>query len=265
MLLNLGLVYFCQKKIMKRFTLCVLAVLPLFAFAQSKEGRIIFKETIKLEIQLSEGQEHMAAMMPTSQSFDMALLFNEQASLYQNHEAQTEEAPSEWTGGDENATVRMVIQRPENQVYQDLKAKKKVESRDFLGKRFLIQDDLKAYQWKLSGEQQTILGYPCFKAEHRDSNRVVVAWFTPQIPVSSGPDNFGQLPGMILSVDIDGGKRSMVATEVTFGESQEGKIEKPSKGKEVTQAEFDQIQAEKMKEMGAEEGGGGTFMIKIRN
>lgn len=252
---------------MKRFTLFALSVLPLFAFAQNKEGRIIFQETIKLEIQLSEGQEHMAAMMPTSQSFDMALLFNEQASLYQNHEteAAAHAADPEWTGGDENATVRMVIQRPENQVFQDLKAKKKVESRDFLGKRFLIQDDLKAYQWKLSGEQQTILGYPCFKAEHRDSNRVVVVWFTPQIPVSSGPDNFGQLPGMILSVDIDGGKRTIAATEVVLGESQEGKIEKPSKGKKVTQAEFDQIQAEKMKEMGAEEGSGGTFMIKIRN
>jgi len=245
---------------MKRSLALAFAALPLFLSGQNTEGRIVYRETIKMEIQLPEGQEEMAKMIPPSQS----LRFSEQASLYENQETSAEGNETEWTQEEGNTTVRMVISRPENQLYKNLKEKKKTESRDFLGKRFLIKDDLEAFQWKLTGEQQMILEYLCFKAVHQDSNRTIVAWFTPQIPVSTGPGSLGQLPGLILSADIDDGRRTITATEIVLGESQEGKIAEPTKGKEVTQAEFDKIEAEKRKEMGDEGGPGGPIMIRIR-
>ncbi len=36
-----------------------------------------------------------------------------------------------------------------------------------------------------------------------DTSNVIV-WFTPAIPVSAGPDYEGQLPGLILQIDING-------------------------------------------------------------
>ncbi|MCB9285144.1 MAG: GLPGLI family protein [Lewinellaceae bacterium] len=248
---------------MKRILTCALLVLPFMLFAQNQEGRIVYKESIKLNIQLPEGQEEMAKNLPTSQSFDMMLRFDEKASLYANYESEPGAGDTEWTGSEGGATIKMIIQRPENQLYKDLQEKRKVEMREFMGKRFLIADELQPYQWKITGEQQMILDYPCIKAVHADSNRTVVAWFTPQIPVSTGPDDYGQLPGLILAVDVDNGERTVTASSIVLGEDQTEFLVEPTKGKKVTQAEFDEIEAQKRKEM--EEGGEGGIMIKIRN
>ncbi|MEL6594228.1 MAG: GLPGLI family protein, partial [Bacteroidota bacterium] len=106
------------------------------------------------------------------------------------------------------------------------------------------------------------------QATYEDSTRKIVAWFCPQIPVSSGPDAFGQLPGLVLEVDINDGERTIVATEVSLGEPAE-EIQQPKKGKEITQEEFEVVVAEKMKEMEAEYGGSsggeGEMRIIIRN
>ncbi|MBK8491321.1 MAG: GLPGLI family protein [Saprospirales bacterium] len=250
---------------MKQLLTLLAFALPLFAFAQNKEGRIVFQESIKLDIQLPEGHEEMAMNLPTSQSFDMALRFNEAASLYENHETEgnPDAGNAEWTGSEGGATIKMIIQRPENILYKNLQEKRKVESREFLGKRFLIKDELDAFQWKITGEQQLILDYPCIKAVYQKEDKTTVAWFTPQIPVSSGPGIYGQLPGMILAVDVNDGERTLTATAIILGETQEEMLKEPTKGKEVTQAEYDQIEADKRKEM--EESGDGGIMIKIRN
>ncbi|MCB0684124.1 MAG: GLPGLI family protein, partial [Saprospiraceae bacterium] len=162
-----------------------------------------------------------------------------------------------------NTTMKVVIARPDNRMYKDLAEGRKTEQREFFGRKFLIQDELDAFSWKLTGEQKTLLEYPCFRAVHEEEDRVVEAWFTPQIPVSTGPGIYGQLPGMVLEVSVNDGQRKIQATKVTFTEVSADQLEKPKKGKEVTQEEFDQIEAEKMKEM--EEQGGGRMMIRIGN
>ena len=249
---------------MKRLLIIAAAALPALLFAQEKEGRIVYQETVKFEIQLPEGQEAMASMLPPSQSFTRILHFTGSESLYKTPDTEPEGGEAEWTGSEGGATVKVVIRQPESQLYKDLKEKKKVELRELMGKRFIIRDETDTFHWKLTGEQQTVVGYTCFKAVHQDTARTVVAWFTPQIPVSTGPDSFGQLPGLILSVDVDNGKRTITATEVFAGESQDGKLTPPSKGKVVTQEEFDRIEAEKMKEM-EQEGGEGQMIIRIRD
>jgi len=250
---------------MKRLFTCIALALPFFALAQNTEGHIVFQESVKFEIQLPEGQEEMAKMLPNSQSFDMILHFNEAASVYKNYD-KAEDSQSEWTSNEGGNTIKMIIQRPENQFYKDLQEKRKVEMREFLGKRFLIKDELETLQWKVTGEQQMILDYPCIKAtlQDEDEEKNIVAWFTPQIPVSNGPGKYGQLPGMILAVDIDEGQRTLTATNIVMGESQADHLKEPTKGKEVSQEEYDKIEAKKKKEMEAE-GGEGGIMIKIRH
>jgi GLPGLI family protein len=116
----------------------------------------------------------------------------------------------------------------------------------------------------MTTEQKKIGGYSCMKAELKDTSRTVVAWFTPQIPVSIGPGGFGQLPGMILEVDIDEGQQVITATVVEMKKLNADKIVKPTKGKEVTREEFEKISEEKMKEMEEEMGGSG-MRIRIGN
>lgn len=55
-------------------------------------------------------------------------------------------------------------------------------------------------RWVLADEHQTICGYKCQKAVCHWRGRDYVAWFTPKIPLMSGPWKFGGLPGLIMKV-----------------------------------------------------------------
>ena len=76
---------------------------------------------------------------------------------------------------------------------------------------------------------------------------VVTAWFTPEIPVSTGPSLFGGLPGLILEVNAD--RLTMLCTKVVLNPKDKIKIKEPNKGKEVTMLEYEKIAADKAEEM----------------
>jgi GLPGLI family protein len=75
----------------------------------------------------------------------------------------------------------------------------------------------------------------------------IVAWFSPEIPVSLGPSIFGGLPGLILAVERNG-ETAYVATSVKLSPPAEGSMVKPDKGSKVSQEEFAAIREEKEKE-----------------
>lgn len=83
----------------------------------------------------------------------------------------------------------------------------------------------------------------------------VVAWYTPQIPVNQGPDDFWGLPGLILEVNAD--RTTILCTKIILNPSDKETIEKPKKGEEVTQAEYTEIITKKMEEMREMYGGRG--------
>ena len=130
-----------------------------------------------------------------------------------------------------------------------------VQSVEFLGRRFLIEEDRPAFPWKLTGEQAEFLGYVVQKATTRQDSTTIEAWFTPQIPVSGGPAIYGGLPGMILAVTVDGGQVQYTATEVVLTEVAEGVIVRPQEGEKVSRERYEQIVAEKLAELRAVRGG----------
>ncbi|MBV7269498.1 GLPGLI family protein [Winogradskyella luteola] len=75
----------------------------------------------------------------------------------------------------------------------------------------------------------------------------VVAWYTPQIPINQGPDDFWGLPGLILEVSAD--RTTILCTKIVMNPEEKDNIEKPEKGEEVTQAEYNEIITKKMQEM----------------
>ncbi|WP_299767321.1 GLPGLI family protein [uncultured Dokdonia sp.] len=82
----------------------------------------------------------------------------------------------------------------------------------------------------------------------------IVAWYTPMIPASHGPDDFGGLPGLILELSTN--NTTMLCTKVVLNPKEEIVIEVPEKGKEVTREEYRKIVDEKAKEMSERYGGG---------
>lgn len=245
--------------------LFLLTISPFLSFGQQTEGKIIYTETIQMEIDLPEEHRQMMGNLPTSQSIAKVLYFNENESLFKNDDSDEDNDGTFETGSDNgDVQIKVVMASPENFLYKNLSDNNSIEQQEFFGKIFLINGELDAFPWKLTTEQKVVLNYPCTKAVFQDSTNNIVAWFTSQIPVSNGPEGFGQLPGMILELDVDEGQQTFVAESVVFETLSEENLAAPKKGKKVTPEEFETITTAKMKEMQAEMGGDG-MMIRIRN
>ncbi len=91
-------------------------------------------------------------------------------------------------------------------------------------------------------------------AVEQPKTETITAWYTPMIPASHGPDEFGGLPGLILELNTR--NTTMLCTKVVLNPKEEITIEIPSKGKEVTREEYANIVEEKGKEMMERYGGG---------
>ena len=85
---------------------------------------------------------------------------------------------------------------------------------------------------------------------------VVTAWYSPDIPVNQGPENYWGLPGLIL--EVSDGKTVVLCSKIVMNPKEKKEIKAPKKGTTVTQKEYDKIVAEKMeewREMGRNGGG----------
>lgn len=247
-----------------RHFLFLLFLLPFTAFAQPQnQGVVKYEQLIEINIDLSkipEGMGDMAKLIPKEQRYMKQLSFNASASLFVAVEEEDEEIATEGPG----TRMRMWMERSEDQIYTDLKKNQIVEKKDFFGRTFLIKDSPEKLGWKMTGEQKEILGYPCMKATVEKDSVPMEAWFTPSIPVSTGPETMGmQLPGLVLEMSIlpkgnsRQGKVTYTATSVTLDKVNKSDLSEPKKGKEVTREEFKAIVKTKIKEMQEQMGGKG--------
>jgi len=239
----------------------------LFAFflnlnlsAQQTEGTIFYTQSIKLDIELPEGQEHLRDMIPSSSDQTKALYFTAEKSMYKDVDGSDGVTEINQESEGAQMQVKIVAGSADNRLLKDIANNKMVDQRDFLGKKFLIKGDIPEMTWKITGEQKKILDFVCQKAVYTKDTMTTIAWFTPQIPLSNGPDTYGKLPGMILEMNMEDGRRTISATKVELGVIDKAVLETPSKGKKVTREEFKKIQEEKMKEMGS---GNGRTVIRM--
>ena len=129
-----------------------------------------------------------------------------------------------------------------------------------MGKVFLIQDTFEKIDWNLQSDTKNIGKYTCFKAtaeqlikiyahsdESTEKSITITAWYTPQIPVSAGPERYWGLPGLIL--EINAGRTTMLCTEIVINPEDVVEIKKPTKGKEVSRDEYDVMMKKKSEEL----------------
>jgi GLPGLI family protein len=231
-------------------------------YAQNNEGKITYEETVKMEIDIpEEHREQLKAILPSEQKALKVLIFNAEESLYKDVEGANKDQVVEAGSAESGLMMKMVIEQPDNELYKNISKNNTIEKQEFFGRDFLIVDESTKHSWKLANEQKDILGHTCQKAVFDEEDTHLVAWFTSDIPVSNGPMSYGQLPGMILELDINEGQTHVVATEISLMKLEKNTINAPSKGKKVNRAEYDQIVADKQKEMEEEYGNSGGRMI----
>lgn len=206
---------------------------PLHAQFSSK-GTITFTRSVnmRLSMQLEAGDEfknstyykEQIKKTPTSYPTYFKMSFNEKASHYFFDKAGDVSTGMFW-----DSKVAS-----ENTVIQDFEQHKLTAQKEIYEKNYIISDSLPKYKWKMHDELREIAGYQCRKATTviHDSV-VVVAYYTEQILVSSGPESFGGLPGMILGLAIPRLYTTWFATKVTDVELSGQELKKIKKGKVV--------------------------------
>lgn len=174
--------------------------------------------------------------------------------------------------------------------YTNLKEKINLVEEDFMGKEFLVTKPLREWNWQLSGETKKIGDYLCYKAtsvktvteeekkefeevkkemESKSSNimvisepesEITVAWYTPEIPVSHGPQDLWGLPGLILEAST--GNSAILCSKVILNPKEKVAIKRLKVGKKVTEAEYEKIMNDKFESM---KNSDGAIEIKFGN
>ncbi|MCG8469774.1 MAG: GLPGLI family protein [Gemmatimonadetes bacterium] len=226
----------------------------------AQEGRIAFNYAVQLDFEMPERLRDMD--IPTSSNTPMVLLFKGSESMMIPVPEEPRPAGSE---RDRRAQMMMsrfrrgspmrASQERIRETYSNHETQTVTETREFMGRTFLISDERPDYRWTLAADQREFMGYVVQKATAEHDGAQIEAWFTPQIPVPGGPGNFGGLPGMILVLTIDSGKTVYSATDIDL-RGVGDVIVPPGDGDLVTRAEYEEIVVEKLEELRSVRGAG---------
>lgn len=174
--------------------------------------------------------------------------------------------------------------------YKNTKEKIGITEEDGLGKEFLVIDSLKNWNWKLENETKKIGNYVCYKATSiipvteedkalyeaskkeksegkttffsmsEPKDEVITVWYTPEISVSHGPENYWGLPGLIL--EASNGHTIFLCSKIVLNPKGKTAIKRPNKGKKVTKNEYDEIMKKQFESM---KDSNGNIQIHIQN
>ena len=211
------------------------------------------------------------------------LTFNKSECIYEQE--QQLEKPKPASG---EMSVSVSFSTSEGKKYINAKNKTSITEDEIFDKEFLIVETIEKPDWKLVDETKKIGDYTCFKAKllvpvsekqkkeyeeflkkeeiksslfkmEEPKDKIITAWYTPEIPVSFGPNNYWGLPGLIL--EINEPETIILCSKVVLN-TKGTTIKIPNKGQKVSQKEFDAIQKKKYDSMKDENG---VIMFKTTN
>lgn len=245
--------------------------------AQQKEGKVIYQRSTQMQMVIADhnGSEN-EAMRTMTDKFEMNFANGQMIWKPMEDNIQDDNFGSEGGG----VMIRSFGGGADDATFCDFDKARKVELREFFEKKFLIADSIRRGNWKLTDETKTILNHVCRKATSQrigkrmmmnmdngkmerkeiDDTSTIVAWFTPDIPVSAGPEVQGQLPGLILGLETNNGRIVYTALEIS-PKADIASIKEPTKGKKVSPDEFTKERNKMLEEMEKNNQGGN---IRIR-
>ena len=249
--------------------LCLLLLYPPLILSQDFQGKAYYMSKISVDKswldnpRFASRKGYMNDMIKRNTEKDYVLEFNSIESTYK----QIEKLEAEGQGYNWMANY---IGENIGKIYKNVQDKISINETEMMGKFFLVTENLENAKWKMSGESKKIGQYTCYKATYNKQveekvfsfgswNQTngtnqpkkpkkmrdveVVAWFTPEIPVSSGPSWYQGLPGLILEVSDD--KTTILCTKIVLNPKEKTKIKRPKKGKVITNQDFVTLQDQK--------------------
>ncbi len=254
----------------KLFLTAAVAMFVIYSNAQQKQGKVTYERIAQMRININEGNGEESRPQTRTDKFE--LTFGNNQSLWKQAEKDNDDADNMNSGG---MQIRMIVAGSDDVLYNNFTDHRSTELRVFFDKKFIVDDSTRALKWKIGAETKTILNHVCTKATATTINpRVtmninngvmdrkeiqdtanVTAWFATDIPVSAGPAEYqGQLPGLILALDINNGRQVYKAVEITE-KTDLASIKAPAGKKHYTPAEFRKERDKMMDEMQQNNGG----------
>ncbi|RXG14229.1 GLPGLI family protein [Leeuwenhoekiella aestuarii] len=161
------------------------------------------------------------------------LLFSKEKSLFSN---------DDFMKKDGDNYLELALGPYTGKYYKDHIEKKGLWQMSAFNEEFLIA--LSPVEWTITDEHKEIMGYTCYKAYSNQSNLaeddfgdfLVEAWFTPELPISSGPLGYGNLPGIILDLKLR--NEHYFAIKIEYNPVELIQIQRPKTGKKIKFSEL---------------------------
>lgn len=262
-----------MKYLLSLAVLCLISILH----AQDFQGIATYKTSTSLDLEMDSSaisgdqQAMIKQMLNQYLKKEYTLTFSKTESIYKEVEQLQQ-------GGFPGMDIFGTVMGTGGIFYKQVKDGRETRQLEFFGKQFLIKDSLESFDWKLGKESKTIGSYTCFKAtaeievveksintnadteevEENEEKKMVIltAWYTPQIPVNQGPDEYWGLPGLIM--EVNNGSTVYLCSQVVLNPKEKVEIKEPANGEEVTKEEFKEIATKKLEQMKEMYGGGGS-------
>ena len=236
-----------------KFIICVLAMLTaMHAPAQDALAGTVTYQAIKrydfqnLFAPWADDYRDWVDSIPTESQGTVKLSFTAEKALYDSR-ADGQVLPKPLRDAQAKAVSMQAPKAVLQKLYFDLKENELIRQVEFMGRLFLVSDDIETRPWKLTNKTTKILDYTCMSAEIIQDGKTVVAYFTSEIPFPIGPDDYFGLPGLVLAVEVDGAT-AFLATSIDLAVPDTSEIAKPGDGKPVSQDKFNMIVQNKVKE-----------------
>lgn len=237
-----------KKYFMKYIIIIFLLVSGTGASAQSTfiySGRIEYERKVNQHFNLDGDSEWMLEIkkqIPKFVTDVYELVFSPDVSVYK---LARENPDNKYMWGGKPSSSDLVVQNYEK--------RQLTIQRDIFEQTYLLQDSLRNFEWRITDEKREIAGFDCRKAVTRICDSVyVVAFYTDQIPVSSGPESFGNLPGMILGLAVPRLSITWFATRVALATPSAQSLNPTLKGKKTNWVKYNADLQKAMKDWGKE-------------
>ncbi|NRD18463.1 GLPGLI family protein [Winogradskyella eckloniae] len=231
---------------MKKFILTI-CFLGIYSLTAQNKGKITYRiEVIKDSIEKpfenlenSEAKNMALQMFQDSEPVEGYLIFNDSVSIY-NVEPKID-IPG-WNNGSDG----LIITKSKHNISWSLAGGSSVYFNDLSRDFTITQNEImgptvrviqKPKEWILTEESKVIDGYTCYLATiDKLNDKILKAWYTPEIPVKHGPKGFNGLPGLIL--EIEDVVFLWKAIKLDFKSPEADDIIEPVEGDLMTKEEF---------------------------
>lgn len=219
----------------------ILFFLTSFCFSQNNAGTAFYKKDVKAkEFSNSSNQEIHDMLVQASRDLLFELNFNDSTSTFQLQEK---------VHFNQRSLMKYKLGAAgyDGIIFTNNSSKILLAQKEIGGKRFLINYPSPYFKWELIDKTKKIGDYMCYKAIHikkyKDKNgnaqeKLITAWYAPEIPLSFGPHIYSGLPGLIIELDNEA--EVFRLTKIKFKEGMY-KIKRPKKGLSITKEEYGRL------------------------